>query len=128
MHYKPNSPQPHTQMPHVPLRTQATGSRFNRLATDPLLGMNGAAHLAHAPGIASVEFVFDPAKDVSSWLAFGDGTRGREAVETRRVAVAQAEEWERQARAKRRKMREDKERAAATAPPPESTAAATPAA
>ena len=85
--------------------------------------MNGAARLMPAPGIASVEFVFDPTKDMSSWLAFGDGTRGRDVVKERLAAVAEAEEWERQARAKRRKMRDER-----TMPPPTSVGAATPAA
>lgn len=104
-------------MPHVPLRTQPTASDTDRTSYEPLLGLNGDARYVRAPGIASVEFVFDPTKEQSTWLSFGDGTRGSEMVKARRAMIAEAEEWERSVRAKHKSKtrRRDTEGAASLA-------------
>lgn len=101
--YSTSNLQPHTQMPHVPLRTQPTAASTARLSYRPLLGLNGAAKQVIAPGIASVEVVFDaalPDDPDSSWLSFGERTRGADVTAERMGIIAEAENWERESRAK----------------------------
>jgi chromatin structure-remodeling complex protein RSC7 len=96
--------QPHTQMPHVPLRTQPTSGHEDRLSFEPWIGLNGSAKPALLPGFSSVEVVFDPSAPADdSFLAFGDGIRGPDALKRRRALIEEAEAWERDARAKRRR-------------------------
>lgn len=101
--------EPHTQMPHVPITTQPSTAGRERLSYNPLVGLNGAARITPAPGIASVEFVFEPSQEKSTWLSFGEGSRGPEVAQVRHQDVADAEVWAKQAREKRRRMKEQRE-------------------
>lgn len=97
--------EPHTQMPHVPLSTQPTYGSLDRVAYKPLIGMDGEARLRTAPGIASVEFTFNPAQAGYGWLDFGDGVQGAHVAAQRNAAVKAAEEWERSLREQRKQQR-----------------------
>lgn len=48
--------------------------------------------------------MFAPAGVQNDWLGFGDGTTGAAVTKARTAAVNEAEEWERTARAKRRRI------------------------
>lgn len=99
--------QPHTQTPHVPLRTQPTSAHEDRLSFQPWIGLNGSAKPLNLPNFSSVEVVFDPSApedDAAAFLAFGDGIRGPNAVSKRRALVEEAEAWEQASRAKRRRV------------------------
>lgn len=74
----------------------------------PLIGSNGTAKYITAPGIASVEVVFNPSlpQDPSTeWLSFGEQTRGADIAAKRLEMVAEAEKWERESRAKKQRSR-----------------------
>lgn len=93
-------------MPHVPLHTQPTQGREDRLSFEPWIGLNGSAKPMNLPGFSSVEVVFDPSATeeyTSRFMAFGDGTRGPGVVSKRQAMIEEAEEWERTLRAKRRR-------------------------
>ncbi|WOO80124.1 Chromatin structure-remodeling complex subunit RSC7 [Vanrija pseudolonga] len=97
--------EPHTQLPHVPLRTQPSSAEIKRVSHLPLVGLNGSARYVKAPGIASVEFVYTSGSEdagTPAWLTFGDAIQGADAIKKRKALIAEAEEWERVSRAKRR--------------------------
>ncbi|EJT50068.1 protein-nucleus import-related protein [Trichosporon asahii var. asahii CBS 8904] len=99
--------EPHTQMPHVPLSTQPTYGSLDRVAYKPLIGLESEARLKTAPGIASVEFAFNPTHAGYGWLDFGDGIQGAHVAEQRTAAVKAAEEWERSLREQRKQRRSE---------------------
>lgn len=99
--------EPHTQMPHVPLSTQPTYGSLDRVAYKPLIGLESEARLKTAPGIASVEFAFNPTQAGYGWLDFGDGIQGAHVAEQRTAAVKAAEEWERSLREQRKQQRSE---------------------
>lgn len=91
-------------MPHVPLRTQPTSAHEDRISFEPWIGLNGSAKPMAIPGFSSLEVVLDPSAPADdSFLAFGDGIRGPDALKRRRALIEEAEVWEREARNKRRR-------------------------
>lgn len=98
--------EPHTQLPHIPLTTQPTYGSLDRVAYKPLIGVDSDARLKTAPGIASVEFAFNPTQAGYDWLDFGDGIQGHHVAAQRAAAVKAAEDWERELREQRKQRAE----------------------
>lgn len=87
------------------MRTQPSTAEIKRVSHLPLVGLNGSARYVKAPGIASVEFVYTSGSQdagTPAWLTFGDAIQGADAIKKRKALIAEAEEWERVSRAKRR--------------------------
>ena len=77
-------------MPHVPLYTQPTISTYSQLSKLPILSPDKIINAKSAKGLASLEYVFEPA------YPDGDGE-----VELRQRVIREAEEWEKKHREKR---------------------------
>jgi len=109
-------PQPHTHMPHIPLHTQPFGAALARKSPYPILTSLSDAQRKNfvqstitgraARGLASVEYVLEArSHPLPDWEVHLDPlAHGQEERKRRSKEVADAEEWEREARRRRREV------------------------